>query len=182
MTGAERLQADLRERQPAIAKAWLARMLAVYPDGGAGFLAKQKDQFKNPLRATLEKGAVEVTKALFADAGREELEHRLDGLVRLRAVQDMPPSKALAFVPELAEVVREEMGDGNYDAAEFAKFDAAIRDLTMLSFDVYVGCREQIYELRARMMRDRSYQLMKRAGLLWEEEPDEDNGMKRGET
>jgi hypothetical protein len=175
------LLAHLNTRCEAIAAAWQKRMMAVLPNGGAGFLATSKDPFKNPMGATFRGGADEVTRALLAGAAREELEHRINDLIHLRAVQGLPPSQALAFIPELKEIMRGEIGKLDYPVEQLSELDRAIDDLLYLAFDIYVRCREQIFELRARSMRDRSYKLMERAGLLWEEEPEKDSGMNRGE-
>ena len=176
------LRQHLASRQEAIAKAWRQRMLAVLPEGGAGFIARQKDPFRNPMGATLMVGATDVTRALIEGANREEMEHRLNDLIHLRAVQGLPPSKSLAFIPELKGVIRDEIGDLEFPTGELAEIDRAIDDILYLAFDMFVKCREQIFELRARSMRDRSYKLMERAGFLWEEEPEKDSGMNRGES
>jgi len=177
-----KLHQHLASRQEAIAEAWRQKMLATLPEGGAGFIGKQKDRFRNPMGATLTVGATDVTRALFERVSKEEMEHRLDDLIHLRAVQGLAPSKSLAFIPELKGVIRDEIGDLNFPEGELAEIDQAIDDILYLAFDMFVRCREQIFELRARSMRDRSYKLMERAGLLWEEEPEKDSGMNRGES
>jgi hypothetical protein len=175
------LRAHLETRMEDLAAAWLKAMFATLPNEGVGFLATSRDPMKNPMGVTMRAGADGVLRALLAGATREELEHRIDDLIHLRAVQGLLPSQALAFIPSLKGLLRREIGDREFPAAEFAEIDRAIDELLYLSFDVYVRCREQIYELRARSMRDRSYKLMERAGLLWEEGPEKESGMDRGE-
>ena len=176
------LRAHLETRREAIAAKWLKALLATLPNEGVGFLATSKDPMKNPMGVTMRSGADRILQALFAGASREELEHRIDDLIHLRAVQGLLPSQALAFIPALKDLVRRETGDREFAGEEFAELDRAIDELLYLSFDVYVRCREQIHDLRARSMRDRSYKLMERAGLLWEEEPEKESGMNRGES
>ena len=175
------LLAHLSTRKEALAAAWQKRMLATLPNQGVGFLATSKDPMKNPMGVTFRAGADGVIGALIEGAPREELEHRINDLIHLRAVQSLAPSMALAFIPELKELVRREIGNRDFPEQELSEFDRAIDELLYLSFDIYVRCREQIFELRARSMRDRSYKLMERAGLLWEEEPEKESGMNRGE-
>lgn len=175
------LLAHLTSRRERIAAAWVKRMLATLPNAGEGLIATSKDPMKNPMGVTFRSGADRVTEALFMGASREELEHRIDDLIHLRAVQGLLPSQALAFIPELKDVIRDEVGDLVFPGNEHRELDQAIDELLYLSFDIYVRCREQIYELRARSMRDRSYKLMERAGFLWEEQPEKESGMNRGE-
>ncbi len=175
------LLAHLHARREAIAAAWQKRMMATLPHAGQGFLATSRDPLMNPMGATFRTGASRVTEALFSGASREELERRIDDLIHLRAVQGLPPSQALAFIPELKNVIREEVGELVSCGNDQAELDRAIDELLYLSFDIYVRCREQIFALRVRSMRDRSYKLMERAGLLWEEGPERESGMNRGE-
>ncbi len=175
------LRSFLTAREERISAAWTKRMRATLPDGGGSFPSAVGDRFRNPMGAIMQGGAEGVTRALLAGASREELSHRIDELIHLRAVQGLPPSRALAFIPELKDVIRKEVGEREFPAGELAELDRAVDDLLFLSFDVYLRCREQIFELRARSMRDRSYKLMERAGFLWEEEPKQDSGMNRGE-
>jgi hypothetical protein len=75
----------------------------------------------------------------------------LDGIVRIRAVQDFTAGQAVAFIFLLKRVIREELkgevrvqpgGDG------LAAVEERIDEMALLAFDLFMKCRERIYEIR----------------------------------
>lgn len=92
-------------------------------------------------------------------------------MMRVRAIQDFSPSQAVGFIFCLKDVIRQEVGKGSRDekiAAELLKLDSKIDTLALIAFDVYVKCREQVYELRTNEIKNRYSRLLQRAGLLYE--------------
>jgi hypothetical protein len=51
-------------------------------------------------------------------------------------------------------------------AEELARFDQRVDDLLLLAFDIYLQCREKIYELKVSTERDKIYSAFSRAGLI----------------
>jgi hypothetical protein len=75
----------------------------------------------------------------------------LDNIVRIRAVQDFPPSGAVAVVLLLKKVIRDEMRkdidkDGLFE--DLLEFESRIDYCVLLAFDVYMKCREKIWEIK----------------------------------
>jgi hypothetical protein len=153
-------------RRPAILTCWRKRVLATYPEQSAKLLGGKRGGFGNPAGEILARCTAAVVEGLFAGADRERMAAALHDLVRLRSVQEFSPSEAVGIYPTLKEAAREAVGN---DPVDLAEFDRRVDALTLLAFDLHVGCRERVLELRAKMMRDRSYMLMRRAGMLWEE-------------
>ena len=104
------LTGALAARKDAIVRAWLARTLETYPERTSRLLAKEPDPFRNPVGHALKEALPALFDELLGamDAGR--LAPLLDGIVRIRAVQDFSPSQAVAFVFLLKQVIREELG------------------------------------------------------------------------
>jgi hypothetical protein len=160
----------LRARGPEVLARWRTKILEVYDRGFAG---RTPDRFANPVGAAVRDGAEAVWEGLLAGEGAEELRKRIDGIVRVRSVQELDADRALAFVFQLRPILREvvrDCGAGEELAAELADFETRLDVLALAAFTAYAGCREEIWELKYRMMRDRSYKLMERAGFLWEED------------
>jgi hypothetical protein len=94
----------------------------------------------------------------------------LDGIVRIRAIQDFAPSEAVAFIFKLKKIVRQELGGevllmpGMTD--ELTAFDSTIDDLALFSFDIYVKCREKIYELKAKEATNMTFRLLQQARII----------------
>ena len=173
--GAPPLMEALAARKDAIVRAWLARTLETYPERTARFLDKERDPFRNPVG----QGLKEALPALFdellgaMDPGR--LAPLLDGIVRIRAVQDFSPSQAVAFVFLLKQVLREQMGlpphlyplpltgRGEGEGAgegegvmDLGALDGRIDEMALLAFDLFMRCREQMFTIKADEARRRT--------------------------
>jgi len=155
------LWAELRGRRKAVLDRWYRLGMEVYPEDASRFLLGEKDRFQNPVGATTSRALGELLDGLLARRPAAELEQPLDAIVRIRAVQEIPPSRALGFVFLLKRVAREELGE-NGDLS-LGELDAAIDALGLAAFDLYLGCREQTYKLRAGELRRRTAKLLERA-------------------
>jgi hypothetical protein len=88
----------------------------------------------------------------------------LEEIVKIRSIQDFTPAQALSFVFSLKQVIREEL-KGELDAArlaELVQFEAQIDQLALFAFDVYVKCRERLYEIRVSEVKRSVSGLMRR--------------------
>ena len=104
----------------------------------------------------------------------------LDPIVRIRAIQDFTPSQAVSFIYALKAIVRNVIGKKIADPKmhkALSKFEVRVDQLQFLAFDVYVTCREKIFELKAVEEKNKVYKAFKRAGLITEASED-DPGLK----
>ena len=154
----------LERKREAILAAWSSAILDTYPPEAAKLFRSQKDRFKNPVGATIAEAAEAILDGLLEGVDGEELARRMDGLIRLRAVQNFTPSEAVGVVLELKDVVRRE----DVAADEVDRFTARIDEALLVAFDVFVARRELIYELRAKEAWSRSFKLLERAGFVAE--------------
>ncbi|MEW6715073.1 MAG: RsbRD N-terminal domain-containing protein, partial [Nitrospirota bacterium] len=87
--------------------------------------------------------------------------------------QEFSPSKALSFLFLLKKVIRAEVSN---EAREYHLFDelsaieSRIDELVNISFDIYMQCREKIYELKANEMRNWTYRLLQNTNMVKEAE------------
>lgn len=166
------LKDALAERKPAIVQKWFEAALASYHEDARGSLRKVKAQFANPVGFDLAQGLDGLFDALQQGVITDQVGTFLDAIVRIRAVQDFPPSEALAFLVRIKSIVRETMGPevlaqkGVSDA--LAAFDSAADDLVLYAFDIYMRCREKIYDLKAQEARNMTFRLLQKAQILTE--------------
>ena len=164
------LKQKLVEKKPAILKKWFDAVADTYPDNTAGFLKKKKAQFTNPVGYTLSEGLDGLDESLLQGMIPDTVSRFLDGIIRIRAVQDFSPSEAVAFIFQLKKIVRQELGNEivqqQHMTEELAAFDSAIDDLALFSFDVYMKCREKIYEIKANEARNMTFRLLQQAKLI----------------
>jgi hypothetical protein len=159
----------LSGKRSSIVQKWFDRILESYPENTTRLLKKEKDPFANPVRHTILQGVEGVFDELLKKGDRpKELNDYLDKVIRIRSVQDFPPSQALAFVFSLKEVIRDVLGkeireNDLYDP--LSALDRRIDALALRAFDVFMGCREEIYELRVsevKRTREQALRLLER--------------------
>lgn len=151
----------------ALLESWFERLLAGYPDQTASFLRGQSNPFHNPVGTGLRSELGTVLDGLVAGAAAADLTESLDQMIRIRAVQDMAPSRAVGFVLDLKQVVRSVAG-AELSVAELARIDRWIEDLLLVAFDVFARCREQVFDIRVLEIRNRSMKVMERLNT-WRE-------------
>jgi len=152
----------------AIIEGWLARTLQTYPEHTGRFLSQEKDPFRNPVGSTLKDALPVLLDGVFERTDPIQITPALDSIVRIRAVQDFTASQAVAFLFLLKPVVREVLwGDSQalQDREGLAALDGRIDEMALLAFDLFMKCRETIYEIKAKEARRRIYVLERMYGM-----------------
>jgi RsbT co-antagonist protein rsbRD N-terminal domain len=126
-----------------IAEQWFAQTVESYPDMTAHFLATEKDPFRNPVGHALRNGMVALVQELLGEMQRNKIAPALDGIIRIRALQDVAPSEAVGFVFLLRPIL---LGS---NPARPAMLEARIDQLALIAFDHYMACREDLARVRA---------------------------------
>lgn len=163
------LKNHLMGKKTAILKKWFDAIADTYPGDTADFLKNKKAQFTNPVGYNIAEGIEGLFDALLQGMIPNTVSTFLDAIVRIRAIQDFSPSEALSFIFQLKKVVRQELGEvlSNRElAAELTVFESAIDDLALFSFDIYMKCREKIYELKANEAKNMTFRLLQKARLI----------------
>ncbi len=159
----------LINKRTLILKKWFDVIIETYPPETALFLKKQKDRFSNPVGSTILKGIEDLFSVLFEGTNYQNVPTYLDNIIRIRAIQDFTPSQAISFVFLLKKVIRDELGreikeDGLSN--ELLALESRIDELALLAFDIFMKCREKVYELKAMELNNQTYSLLKRAKLI----------------
>jgi hypothetical protein len=95
----------------------------------------------------------------------------LDPIIRIRAVQNFTPSQATAFILFLKKALRANLAKELRDirnAEELFEFESKIDQLSLMAFDIYMQCREKIYQISANETKNRTFKALERAGLVSE--------------
>ena len=157
----------LKLKRSAILGQWRRMILETYPADGASFMQREKDQFHNPVGHTIGEATEALFDAVVAGRSGVETSSALDGIIRVRAVQEFSAAQAVAFVFGLKRAIREELGDAlstRESWAELSQVEAAIDNMSLAAFDLYMRCRERVYEVRAREMKRRTSRLIEVMG------------------
>jgi RsbT co-antagonist protein rsbRD N-terminal domain len=175
----------LEQNRETILGKWFALIAGTYPQMTSEFLVKQEDQFGNPVGHAIRESIGPIYDQVVSGMDTEELQHALDGIVRIRSVQEFTPSQAVAFVFQLKTVIRgvtkgELRGGGKRVEVELAELEARIDRVALLAFDKYTECREKLHEVRNNEIKGRAERLLQRLNakspvLEREEEPSDDD-------
>ena len=172
-----RLKGLIEKNKDEIIKNWFEATIQTYAPDTARFYKGQKDQFANPVGSITAKGVAFLLDQLLNDFEPQAVKTYLDPIIRIRAVQNFSPSQATAFILLLKKVLRDCLSDELRDAAtvmELLAFESKIDRLCLMAFDIYMACKEKIYQISANDMHSKALKVFKRAGLIAEESPQPD--------
>jgi hypothetical protein len=149
------LRDHLLDRRDALTTSWFDRVLTAYPPDTARVLARNTGSFGNPMGQTYARALAAVFQGIVAGEPPARVRPHIDDVVRVRAVQDMTPGVALAFLFQLKDLLREEadrLGGGRAGgtADELREIEDRIDGALLMAFDLYTACREQVHRLKSR--------------------------------
>jgi hypothetical protein len=166
-----RLNDLLTQKKTAITKKWFALAIETYPADTAKFLKSQKDPFANPVGRTIYRGLEALFDELLKGMDKENITSYLDPIIRIRAVQNFSPSQAVRFIFFLKKAINDSIRKEIFQKqmiADWQLFESKIDELSLIAFNLYVQCREKIFELKANEMKNRTFKAFERAGLVSE--------------
>jgi hypothetical protein len=149
------LRGLLAEKKIQILKRWFDLILEAYPPEVARFFREEKDRFANPAGYALSLGMENLFNELTCETDSGAVVSILDGVIRIQAVQDISPLQALTFVFLLKKAVREELEETIERGPlfkDYLSFESRIDAMSLVAFEVYMKCREEISRIRIREM------------------------------
>ncbi|MBA2849127.1 hypothetical protein G4V39_00005 [Thermosulfuriphilus ammonigenes] len=169
------IEKQLEQKKEVILKRWFEKIVSSYPTETASFLKRHMDDIENPVAYRIHEGIEGIFDQLLQSdvIDPQQVSYFLDRIVRVRAIQDFTPSQALYFLVQLKSVIRKELRGSDPD--ELMEFFFRIDELILKAFDVYVSCREKLYELKVDEWKRKAYLLLKRANMIYDPEPDNPN-------
>jgi len=156
----EKLRAILHEKKGAVVEKWVKVIHNTYPPETAQFLNSQKNRFANPIGASISDSVWPLYDQLTGDPDPETTKKHLDVLIRVRAVQDFTPAGALNIMFELKKIIRQEVLKDvlEHDLLErFLEFESKIDRFALLAFDVFMECREKVWQIKRNDLLKRPY-------------------------
>ena len=123
-------------------------------------------------------GAEGIFENLLHGIDQNKVSVFLDNIIRIRAIQEFTPSQAIGFVFALKKIIREELAKElrvNGLSEELTLLEQNIDSLALMAFDIFMSCREKLYDIKANEMRHMTFRLLQKANLICEqpaEEPD----------
>ena len=148
----------LSDHKSGVLKRWQSYVINTYKPETAQFFEQQKDRFANPVGHSIHAGTEKILEGLISGKSPDQFRDDLDGIIKVRAVQEFCPSEAVAFLFLLKNAVRKELSkfaDNVEFFQQLLEFEGKIDAIALHAFDMHMGCREKVYELRANELRRR---------------------------
>ncbi len=147
---------------------WFEAVIATYPAESASFFRDTKDQFSNPVGATLRRGVREIFEVVSGDSfDPDKAREALLPVVKLRAVQEFPPSVAIGFLFELPRIIARGMRRNDHETRRFLeRVSRNLEQAVLMAFDIYMDCKTKVFELKARQSRNQVGKLLVKKGLV----------------
>lgn len=139
----------LRQKKAAIVAEWVDRTLDGY--AAPGHFKQSRDRFANPVGANTSEALERLFDLLCGENEIPDCMAPLDQLLRIRSVQEFSPSQAVAPVLELKWVVRRQLAADKATSPLLTSldlFDLRVERAALAAFDVYVACRELLFQVR----------------------------------
>lgn len=158
----------LRQRREIILKEWQKSTLDFYTTGAFKSAKKSVDRFGNPIVYTVSTALEAILNELIEGIHTAKSDEALEDVVKIRSLQSEKPSQALDFLFCLKKIINDELnrsGAEKNNFAEIEKHNSALDNLILEAFDIFMRCREKIYEIKSNEIKRRSYKLWERAGM-----------------
>jgi len=130
---------------------WIQNIRATFPHAQAEWSSRRGDEFVRPVGHLMVKEMEAIFEGLLRGGRPADFSGSLDRIMRVRAVQDFSPAQAVSVLFQLKEAIRTELRDElreSQTCLELFAFETEIDALALLSFDLYMKCREDIHELK----------------------------------
>jgi hypothetical protein len=163
------LKGLIEKKKNHIINKWFEATLQSYAPDTAQFYKNRKDQFANPVGHVTSRAISFLLDQLLNDFDPDAVRVHLDPIIRVRAAQDFAPSQATAFIFLLKKILRDHLSEELRDAAtmmELLAFESKIDQLNLMAFDIYMACKEKIYQIAANETRNQTFRAFERAGLI----------------
>lgn len=164
---------QLSRKKDTVVKRWFDGLMETYPADTSQFLRNQKDPFANPIGQTSFQSLKDLLDHILDGFDRKTALPLIDPIIRIRAIQNFTPAAAVRFVFDLKAIIRKvaPVDPSDHQSRELlSTLDHRLDELGLLAFDVFVQCREKIYDLKANEMRARTLSAFDRAGLIKEQD------------
>ncbi|MBF0450004.1 MAG: RsbRD N-terminal domain-containing protein [Candidatus Magnetomorum sp.] len=159
----------LDKNKQTIIEKWFNLIIETYPQDTTRFLKKDQDPFSNPVGNTTRNNITDLFDQLLTDdVDQAILLNYLDPILRIRAIQNFSASQAVGFLLEIKTIVRKMIGASkiSFDDNDYFRFERRVDQMALYGFDVFMTCKEKIYDLKANEVRERSFQVLERANLI----------------
>lgn len=159
----------MQKNHETLLNAWFEQVIGAYPAEAHKYFAKVKNDFTNPVGSNIHRNLGHLLAELSGERDGDALYRHLEMILRIRAVQDMKPSRAVAFLFAFKSILRnqfrQEIVSGQISQGDLDDMDSTLDSLGLTGFDLYVESKQMIYDLRIKQIKETN-DLLQKANLL----------------
>jgi len=165
----EQFREFLRNKHEKLSEQWFECIIRTYPKDTTVFLKKEKNRFMNPVGYTLSSELGILVQELTGSMDEAVMSASLNSIIKIRAVQDFTPAQALRFIPDFKRIIADSVRNESVELACEAGLEiinARLDQMVLLAFDLYMKCREKIYEVKSLEARNVTFKLLERMNRI----------------
>ncbi len=144
-----KLEQALKNQREKIVDQWVNYTLSTYES--SSFFKKEKDKFANPVGGNTREALDSLFGLLARQADPAEFVAPLEQIMRIRSIQEFAASVAVGPIHAVKHITREILSkdkEMRHLVAELYDFEFAIDLAVLAAFDLYMQCRERLYQVR----------------------------------
>ena len=144
----------IRDNRREVLERWHSHVLSFFPG---------KMQSATPIAQALDDGLGNILDSFGTTP--ETLGNALAGVVRILAVQNFPPSRAMSLFFELKSILQKIAPGTSYKRQikqkDWDEFQTGMEHLTLEAFDSYMAHREKIYQLKVEESKRQTFMMQR---------------------
>ncbi|MFH2122889.1 MAG: RsbRD N-terminal domain-containing protein [Pseudomonadota bacterium] len=144
-----KLDEAFRNHREKIVDRWVDYTLSTYES--SSFFKKEKDKFANPVGGNIREALNSLFGLLAGNADPKEFVAPLEQVMRIRAIQEFAASVAVGPIHAVKHITREILAKDKercHLVQELYDFEFAVDLAVLAAFDLYMQCRERLYQVR----------------------------------
>lgn len=147
-----------RNYKGKIVDRWVEYTLSTYQS--SGFFKKERDIFANPVGGNIREALKKLFPLLTKGADTKDLIPPLEQIMKIRSIQEFSPSQAVAPLNAVKHITREILladKERCHLVPELYDFEFAVDLAVLAAFDIYMQCRERLYQTRIHEIKSGTY-------------------------
>ncbi len=147
-----------RNYREKIVERWVEYTLSTYQ--ASGFFIKERDIFANPVGGNIREALKKLFPLLIRGADVKEMTLSLEQIFKIRSIQEFSPSQAVAPLNAVKHITREILTADKercHLVPELYDFEFAVDLAVLAAFDIYMQCRERLYQTRIQEIKSGSH-------------------------
>lgn len=148
------LAEGFRNHREKIVNKWVEYTLSTYLS--SGFFIKENNKFSNPVGGNIREALGRLFLLLVKGVDPKEFLPPLEQIISIRAVQEFTPSQAVAPLNAVKHITREVFAadkERSQLVNELYDFEFSVDLAVLAAFDIYMQCRERLYQVRVNEIR-----------------------------